>query len=114
MRQAQGYATQFAGIATGIQKEMTELQNKLRRSQTLIRALMNEGSPDLERKKDLEAQAHDLQSRMDLLKNEMVLAGGQLGNAEQTIQNATLGVSAAVGIPTLMGLAYANDSLHNR
>lgn len=111
MRQTQKYALgQFSNLSTKLLEEMTEVQKKLRRTQIQLRAFMNEGSPNLEQKAKVEDQARNLQTRIDDLKENLMGLGVERGAVEQALQTANLGVTAAVGIPALVGLSYANDA----
>jgi chromosome segregation ATPase len=115
MRKSQGVLLKgFEDNAAKLKEEMTDIQSKLRRGQIEMRALMNQGSPDLTVKDKLEDRLSNMQQRVDNLKDQLLEAGASTGEVKNTIQNATAGLSAAVGLPAIGALSYMNDAMRDR
>jgi chromosome segregation ATPase len=104
----------FEENAAAIKKEMTDVQSKLRRGQIEMRAMMNEGSPDLLRKDKLEERLNDMQQRIDELKERLLETGASSGEIKNTIQNANAGLTAAIGIPAIGAFSFMNDAMRDQ
>jgi chromosome segregation ATPase len=114
MRKSQGVLLQgFEDNAASLKTEMTDLQSKIRRGQINMRAMMNQGSPDLTAKDSLEERLEEMRYRLDDLKEKLLDSGASVGEVKNTIQNANAGLSAAIGIPAIGAFSYGNDALRD-